>query len=112
MRSALLSGVVILATMLAVPAMALQSVILPQPPGDGSTNAQVPSDPSQDPFATDQSNNKNNPFGAFHFNMSSGQDWPGDPYHTYRPQNSTPDAYGNAAAPGSEFSTSNLFYPH
>ena len=112
MRSAFLSGALVLVAVFAAPAMALQSVTLPQPPGDNTTNAQVPSDPSQDPFATDQSNNKNSPFGSFHFNMSSGQDWPGDPYHTYRPHNPAPDAYGNAAAPGSEFSTSNIFYPH
>lgn len=113
MRTALLSGVVAITALLAAPVMALQSVTLPQAPGDNAANSQVPNDPSQDPFATDQSNGKSsNAFGSFHFNMSSGQDWPGDPYHSYRPQNSTPDAYGNAAAPGSEFSTSNLFYPH
>ena len=66
----------------------------------------------QDASTAADGDSKNSPFGSFHFNMSSGQDWPGDPYHTYRPQNSTPDAYGNAAAPGSEFSTSNLFNPH
>ena len=112
MRSALLLGVVLMVGAFAAPAMALQSVMLPQPPGDGTTNAQVPNDPSQDPFTTDQSNNKSNPFSSFHFNVTSGQDWPGEPYHAYRPQNATPDAYGSAATPGSEFSTSNTFYPH
>lgn len=113
MRTPLLSGFVVIAALLAAPVMALQSVTLPQAPGDNAANSQDANNPAQDPFSTDQSNDKSsNSFGSFHFNMSSGQDWPGDPYHTYRPQSSTPDAYGNAAAPGSEFSTSNLFYPH
>jgi hypothetical protein len=111
MRSALFSGVMLTVAIFAVPSMALQSVTLPQPPGDNTASAQVPVDPTQDPFATDQSS-KSNPFGSFHFSVTSGQDWPGDPYPTYRPQNSTPDAYGNAATPGSEFSTGNTFYPH
>lgn len=112
MRSGLLSSVAFIAVMVAAPAMALQSVTLPQPPGDSATNAQDPYNPTQDQFSSGQSDSKNNPFGSFHFNVTSGNDWPGEPYHTYHPQTSTPDAYGNAATPGSEFSTSNTFYPH
>lgn len=111
MRSVLLSGVVGLVAVLAMPAVALQSVTLPQPPGDSAANAQDPGQPT-DPFSATQNDSKDSPLGAFHFHVTSGQDWPGDPYRSYRPQNSTPDAYGSAAAPGSEFSTSNLFSPH
>lgn len=111
MRSGLLSTMVMAVVVSAAPALALQSVTLPQPPGDNTANAQEPNNPAPDQFSTGQSDDKSSPFGSFHFNMSSGPDWPGDPYRMYHPQTSTPDAYGNAATPGSEFSNSTLF-PH
>lgn len=111
MRSALLSSVVLVATVFAVPATALQSITLPQP-GDNTTNYQDPNNPSQDQFSTGQSDGKTNSLGSFHFNVTSGSDWPGDSYRYYHPQNSTPDAYGNASTPGSEFSNSGYLFPH
>jgi hypothetical protein len=111
MRSGLLSSAVLAVTVFAAPAMALQSVTLPQPPV-GTTNYQNPDSAFPDQFSSGQSDDKTNSLGSFHFNVTSGSDWPGDPYRFNRPQNSTPDAYGNASTPGSEFSTSNTFYPH
>ena len=112
MRSGLLSSLVLAAALFGAPAMALQSVTLPSAPGDNATNAQDPNNPAQGLFSSGQTDSKDNPFGLFHFNVTSGPDWPGDSYRYYHPQSSTPDAYGNAATPGSEFSTSNTLFPH
>ena len=112
MRSSFAFGTILVAALMATaPAFALQTVMLPQP-GDATTNLQNPNNPPQDQWGTDQSDSKSSDLGAFHFHMSSGSDWPSDPYHFTNPQSSTPNAYGNAATPGSEFSTSNIFYPH
>ena len=112
MRSALLSSAIAAWALFSAPAIALQAVTLPQPPGDSTANTQDPNNPAADQFSTGQSDSKSNPFGSFHFNVTSGSDWPGDPYRFSHSQTSSPDAYGNAAMPGSEFSTSNTFYPH
>jgi len=113
MRSKLAIGTILVATLVAAaPAWALQTVLLPQPPGDNTSNAQNPDSPPPTEFGTQQSDGQPGDFGAFHFHMNSGSDWPGDPYHFEHQQNSIPDAYGNAATPGSEFSTGNIFYPH
>ena len=111
MRSGLLSSVVFVVTVSAAPGMALQSVTLPLP-GDNTTNYRDPNNPSQDQFSTGQSDAKTDSLGSFHFHVTSGSDWPGDSYRSYHPQNSTPDAYGNAATPGSEFSNSGTLFPH
>ena len=111
MRSRMVIGATLAAALMSVaPATALQQVILPQS-GNDATNTQPTDSANQNPFSADQSENKTNSLGTFHFNVTSGSDWPGDPYRTYRPQTSTPDAYGSAATPGSEFSNSYLF-PH
>jgi hypothetical protein len=109
MRSRILFGAFVTAALLSsASAIALQQVLLPQP-GDGTTNAQDPNNPSQDKFSTGQSDVKTDSLGSFHFSVTSGSDWPGDQYRYYRPQTSTPDAYGSASTPGSEFS--NFGYP-
>ena len=108
----LLSAAVAAAVLGTMPALALQVVTLPQS-GDATTNLQNPDAPAQDRYSTDQSGKDANGFGlgSFHFNVTQGSDWPGDPYHFNHPQNSTPDAYGSANTPGSEFSNS-LLIPH
>jgi hypothetical protein len=109
MRSRILFGAFVTAALLSTaPAIALQQVMLPQP-GDSTTNAQYPNNPSQDQFSTGQSDSKTDGLGSFHFGVTSGSDWPGDRNRYYHPQISTPDAYGSASTPGSEFS--NFGYP-
>ena len=93
-----------------LPAMALQQVILPQP-GDSTTNSQDPNNPSPDQISTRQSDEKTNSLGSFHFTVTSGSEWPNDSWH-YRPRPSTPDAYGSASTPGSEFSNFGYPFPH
>ena len=93
----------------AAPAMALQSMTLPQS-GDPTTNVQDPN--KQDQFSTGQNDSNSNSLGSFHFHVTSGSDWPGDADRFYRPQPSTPDAYGSANTPGSEFSNSGYLFPH
>jgi len=112
MKSGLLLSAALAAAVLGTtPALALQVVTLPQS-GDATTNSQNPDAPAPDRYSTDQSGSKDaNGFGSFHFNVTSGSDWPGDPYHFARPQSSTPDAYGSASTPGSEFSNS-VLVPH
>ena len=111
MRAKLVFGALAAAFLLSTaPATALQQVILPQP-GDG-TSSQNPDSATQDQFSTEQSDGKTNSLGSFHFGVTSGSDWPGDPYRFYRPQTSTPDAYGSASMPGSEFSNSGYPFPH
>jgi hypothetical protein len=94
----------------AAPAAALQSITLPQP-GDNATSPQDPN-AAQDQFSSGQNDGKRNSLGSFHFGVTSGSQWPDDPWRSYRPQTSTPDAYGNASTPGSEFSNSGYLFPH
>ncbi|HEX3432026.1 MAG TPA: hypothetical protein VHT03_14180 [Rhizomicrobium sp.] len=111
MRSSLVFGPLLVAVLItAAPALALQTVMIPQP-GDSTANIHDPNNSGQDQFSTGDSDGKAGDLGAFHFHVTSGSDWPGDPYRFNRPQSSTPDAYGSAGTPGSEFSNSYLF-PH
>ena len=112
MRSKLLMGVCVAGALISTaPAFALQQVILPLP-DDSTTNAQDPNTPAQDPFSTRESDGKTNSLGSFHFGVTSGSEWPNDTGRYYRPQSSTPDAYGSASMPGSEFSNSGYPFPH
>ena len=113
MRSLMLFGALTLAVPLsAVPATALQQVLLPQP-DDSMTSAQDPNAAAQDQFSTGgQTDSKTDSLGTFHFSVTSGSEWPGDSYRSYRPQTSAHDAYGSASTPGSEFSNFNYPFPH
>jgi hypothetical protein len=99
-----------------LPGFAIETVTLPQTNPDGSSSYQDPDAQAQSKFSTDQDGNmKVDGLGAFHFSVSQGSGFAGDPNspgYYYRPGTSSQAGYGAANTPGSEFYNSGYPFPH
>lgn len=107
MNSRLLAAAAAAVVALSSPAMALETITLPQNP-DGTPNFQDPAAQSDQHglhFSTDQNGSdvKVDGVGTFHFSASQGPHWPGEPDPEFRIGHSSGNAMDDAKTPGSEF---------
>jgi len=98
-----------------LPGLAIETVTIPQPNGDGTPSYQDPDAQAQSKFSTDdQGNTKVDGLGSFHFSVSGGDGWNNSnvPGYYYRPGYSSQAGYGSGNTPGSEFYNSGYPFPH
>lgn len=91
------------ATVLAAPALALQSIQIPDPSAsNGAQNDPLTDGTAPDRWQEQKSDDQSTDFGKFHFTVNSGSGW-GSTNFGSNGWSQTPSTYGDPKTPGSEF---------